>query len=44
MSEGEHVEGSAVSTSVAEGLRRHVQTVPWDPLGLGQLARGNVRY
>ena len=46
MSEGEHVEGRAVSRGGAEGLRRHVHKGTWDPLGhgLGQLARGNVRY
>ena len=46
MSEGEHVQRRAVSRSGAEGFRRHVHKGPWDSLGhgLGQLARGNVRY
>ena len=46
MSEGEHVERRAISRSGAAGLRRHVHKGSWDPLGhgLGQLARGDVRY
>ena len=45
MSEGEHVEGRAVSRTGVEGLRRHVYKGPWSlGHGLGQLAGGNVRY